>query len=46
MMVILYCVEGSIDIQINLKKYHMSKNDIVINLSGQIGEFNGMSEDV
>jgi AraC-like DNA-binding protein len=46
MMIILYCMEGSIDIQQNLKKYRLSKNDIVINLNGQTGEFNGMSKDV
>jgi YesN/AraC family two-component response regulator len=45
MTAILLCLEGSIAVQVNLKKYLLSKNDIVINLPGQIGEFNGMSRD-
>ena len=45
-MIILFCQEGSIDLRLSLKKYHMTKNDILINTPGQIGEFNGMNEDV
>jgi AraC-like DNA-binding protein len=46
MMVIVFCMEGTINLQQNLKKYRLSKNDIVINLNGQIGELNEMSRDV
>ena len=44
--IFLFCLEGIIDIKLSFKDYHLKKNDIFIVQSGQLGEFNGMSNDV
>ena len=41
----LICVEGSIDMTLNQKKYHMERNDCMIGLPGFIAEKIDMSHD-
>lgn len=44
--ILLFCLRGTIDIKLSFKEYQLGANDIFIVESGQLGEFNGMSEDV
>jgi AraC-like DNA-binding protein len=46
MVLILFCIEGSMEVRLNLKEYRLGKNDLLLARSGQIGEFNDMSNDV
>ena len=41
----LICVEGTIDMTLNQKKYHMERNDCMIGLPGFIAEKIDMSHD-
>lgn len=43
--IILLCVEGTIDLANNMKDYRLKKNDVIINRSGTMGDFYGMSDD-
>ncbi len=44
--ILLFCLRGTIDIKLSFKEYRLGPNDIFIVQSGQLGEFNGMSDDV
>ena len=43
--VILICARGSIHLMNNMKDYDLGPSDIIINRSGSLGEFKGMSDD-
>ncbi len=43
--IILICLEGTIDLSNNMKDYCLKKNDAIINRSGTMGDFYGMSDD-
>lgn len=42
---ILVCLEGQIDVATNFTDYKLRKNDAIINRSGSMGQFYGMSDD-
>jgi AraC-like DNA-binding protein len=42
----LFCLKGSIDIQVNFNKYHVTENEMLIITSKQIGNLYRMSDDV
>jgi AraC-like DNA-binding protein len=42
---ILVCLEGQIDVANNFTDYSLKKNDAIINRSGTLGQFYGMSDD-
>jgi AraC-like DNA-binding protein len=42
----MFCLKGSIDIQVNFNRYHVTENEMLIITSKQIGELYRMSDDV
>ncbi len=44
--IFMFCLEGTIDVQLSFKDYTLQKNDIFIVQSGQLGQYHSMSGDV
>ncbi|MDR1624840.1 MAG: AraC family transcriptional regulator [Tannerellaceae bacterium] len=42
----LVCIEGTIEIEVDFKRFHLAKNDIIIITNKQVGELYEMSDDV